>query len=214
MSRKTSFNKKDRFDKNLIKIPSSNFSDTWIRPSDWLTMPTMTSADEKVALLAAVYDNDSNFVAVLCSGNYTVDWGDGTIDNVAAGVKAEHVYTYSTLSSIVCTEGYKMAIITITPQSGQSLTSVDLKQLHSSVAVSMASNPVTPILELIFSCPNHGSTLPIFGSTSSVSLCYLSMLRNVVILNVGAVNSFLNLFYNCQIVEINDPSPQRLSHFF
>ena len=179
----SSFNKKNRFDKKNLKTPSSSSNNTWTRPSDWLTMPTITSSDQKVALLVSVFDNDSNFIALLCSGNYTVDWGDGVTENINAGVKAQHIYTYSTLSSVVSTNGYKMAIVTITPQSGQNLTSVNLNQLYTGLSVQL------PILEIIFSCPNNSVTPPVVST---------AFLVNFIGLNFGAATSLASFFTSCR----------------
>ena len=39
----------------------------WVRPADWLSMPTLTSADEEIAILHAVWNNDSNYAAFRCT---------------------------------------------------------------------------------------------------------------------------------------------------
>lgn len=103
----------------------------YVRPADWMTMPTLTAGQQKVCVLVPVWDTDSNFVAVLCAGAYTVDWGDGTaLQNVATGVQANHLYDYATVSNL-SSRGYRQAIMTITPQAGQNLTSVDLQRKHT-----------------------------------------------------------------------------------
>jgi hypothetical protein len=64
----------------------------WVRPSDWLALPTVTVAEQKFVGLHAVFPEGNNFCAFLFRGAYTVDWGDGVVENVADNVKAEHVY--------------------------------------------------------------------------------------------------------------------------
>ena len=107
----------------------------WTRPVDWLALPDVVEGDEKFVGLYAVYDHDSNFVALRCRGDYTVDWGDGTIENVADNVTAQHVYDsddYNTLGKDTeCSRGYRQAIITVTPQAGKHLTSLSLNYKHS-----------------------------------------------------------------------------------
>ena len=65
----------------------------WVRPSDWLAIPEVFPVEQKITALFAVFDNSSNFVAFTISGAYTVDWGDGTIQNFAAGATAQRNYS-------------------------------------------------------------------------------------------------------------------------
>lgn len=77
----------------------------------------------------------------MCQGAYTVNWGDGITENFASGVKAEHKYTYSDVdlnSDTVANFTYKQCIITITPQSGQNLTLINLNQYHTSIGSGIA----------------------------------------------------------------------------
>ena len=54
---------------------------TWSRNTEWLSMTKLTAGvDEAVHGLHPVFDVDSNYVALLCEGDYTVDWGDGNIE--------------------------------------------------------------------------------------------------------------------------------------
>src|SRR5574337_925638 len=69
-------------------------TDRWVRHPAWATLPTITSSDSKVAGLHAVWP-ESNFLALTCAGNYTVDWGDGNVENFSSGVTAYHQYDYT-----------------------------------------------------------------------------------------------------------------------
>jgi len=110
------------------------------RPEDWLTLPTLVEGDQKFVGLFAVYSGNSNFVAFKCGGNYTVDWGDGTIENFASGAIAQRNILYESFSDQTeCSRGYKQAIITITPQNGYNLTTIDLTLRHSQLAVDYAN---------------------------------------------------------------------------
>lgn len=89
----------------------------WTRPSDWIPMVDQTADENKIQILNAVFDDESQFAAVQVSvntGTYTVDWGDGTVETVTSGTAKQHQYTYSTLGNL-CSRGYKQALITITP---------------------------------------------------------------------------------------------------
>ena len=73
----------------------------YVRPADWPALPTISEGEQKFAGLYAVFDSDSNFIALSATGAYTVDWGDGsTPENIASGVQANHIYDYSTVTSI------------------------------------------------------------------------------------------------------------------
>src|SRR5574337_254034 len=70
----------------------------WTRPSAWLAMPSVVSTDQKFVGLHAVYEY-GNFVALSASGNYTVDWGDGTSTvNASAGVTSEYDIPYANVA--------------------------------------------------------------------------------------------------------------------
>ena len=130
---------------------SNSTADEWVRPSEWLPLPDNIDGVEKVSILNAVFDTDSEFVAFSCWSAYTVDWGDGTIDNYTAGAKAEHKYNYSNVnlnSATVTKFGYKQCIITITPQSGQNLTHIDLNTSHSSIGVKYTHDLTSGFLDM------------------------------------------------------------------
>ncbi len=113
----------------------------WVRPADWLTLPTLTESDQKFVGLHAVYP-DANFVALSASGDYTVDWGDGVVENFVSGAVAQHEYnygTYDTGNATLCSRGYKQAVVTVTPQAGQNLTALNLHQRHSALTVQYSS---------------------------------------------------------------------------
>ena len=189
-------------------------SNPWKRPADWLPLPPIFSGQQAIAGLIAVTNNDGNFVALTVSGNYTVDWGDGTIDTVAAGVVASHQYNYATLSSPVASEGYKMAIVQIAPQAGQNLTSVNFTTRHPTVTGT--GKYTVNWLDLTI-CGSHISTL-IVGTTSNVACPFwleqctiidhaltsmsllfqsCSSLQSVPLFNTAAVTSWRSAFNGC-----------------
>lgn len=177
----------------------------WQRPSDWLAMPTVAGSTQKFVGLLAVYDNDMQKIALNVAGNYTVDWGDGSAtENIASGVDATHSYTYSSISSsTLSTRGYKQVLVTITPQSGQNLTNINLNVRNAAFPAS--SLIPTPWLDIIVGSPSM-SVLRI-GSTSTTAATInvsLVMLERVRIIS-HAITDMGYLFYGCfylQIVEI------------
>ena len=167
-------------------LGTTSTSTDWVRPSDWLALPTVGSSEQKFVGLVAVFDTDSNYLAFTCAGAYTVDWGDGTVENIATNTKAQHQYVYSGISnSTLCSRGYKQVIVTITPQTGN-LTSINLQQTHSSNAVAYVSS----FLDILLSC-QYLTSLTIGGTTT-----YHSLLEQVTIRN-HALTSCSNLFSNC-----------------
>ena len=100
----------------------------YVRPSDWLTLEDLNETEEKFVGLYGVFSGDSNYVTVLSQGDYTVDWGDGTIENFNSNVLAEHKFIYNNISnSTLTSDGYKQVIITITPQNNQHITNINFE---------------------------------------------------------------------------------------
>ena len=166
---------------NYIKVlPPGN---VWQRPTDWLPIPTVGANEEVFYGLHAVWDTTVNPVVLLCTGNYTVDWGDGTITNHASNTKAEKNYVYSAVTSVVCTRGYKMAMIKVTPQAGQTITNLSLRQTHTNYNYVLESG----FLEIVSNFSNIGFS----GFVSS------SILANrIEHITLKSANSSINIDYS------------------
>ena len=82
--------------KNLLStVPNvSSNPDVWVRHPAWVSITVPSDTDQKFVGLHIV-STESNFVALSAAGNYTVDWGDGTVEDYASGVVAYHEYLYS-----------------------------------------------------------------------------------------------------------------------
>ena len=72
---------------------------SWSRP-EWRTLPSMTSTDQAFYGLHAVYPEDGNFCALTASGDYTVDWGDGTTTNHTSGSQANYIFDYNSAALV------------------------------------------------------------------------------------------------------------------
>jgi hypothetical protein len=105
----------------------------WVRPADWPALPAVADTDQVFYGLHAVFDHGSNFTTIRCQGAYTVDWGDGSSPvNVASNTTAEYNYSYAAGGlGAVTSRGYKTAIVTVTPQAGQTLSAIDLSLKHT-----------------------------------------------------------------------------------
>ena len=162
--------------------PSGN---TWTRPAEWLTMPT-PGAQEVIGLMA-VYDDGANYVAVQCTGAYTVDWGDGTVTNYASAAVASYQHTFSSLSAGTTTsKGFRQALVRITPQGAGNLTLVNFGIQHPTLAKSFAPG----WLEFDIRTPN---ALPTYGASSNV--IRYARLEKITVRQMSTA-SLANLFNN------------------
>lgn len=216
---------------NTSALPTENPA-IYTRPADWLAMPSITSSDQKIACLVAIFSEGSNFIAFTLAGNYTVDWGDGNTENVSSGVTAYHQYDYSTYdvsNTTLCSRGYKQAIIIITPTGGANLTSLNFNVKHNQTGLNQYA---TPILDINLSAPNCtsltlGSNSPTntqlrlmesfvcFNLTSlatfSNTFSYCANLKLVTLYNFG-LSTANSLFYNCyNLIEVNIPDCSRFT---
>ena len=190
------------------------------KPSDWLTLPSVSEYDQRVVGLHAVYPT-ANFCSLVCSGDYTVDWGDGTVENFTSGTQAYHIYDYNTFDvggTTLCSKGYKQAIVSITPQAGSNLTSVNLHKKHNATNLGLYSSGFLDLVIagqylntlLIGSSILTGTTVTIrmndlarvqILSHSLTNMNYVfygcSSLKLVTISNTASVTTMTGLFSNC-----------------
>jgi hypothetical protein len=170
----------------------------WVRPPDWLPLPEVLSTEQKIVGLHVVHPTDGNFLALLAQGAYTVDWGDGTSSNHASNTIAYKEYTYSSISSATeCSRGYRQVLVTVTPQAGQNLTVLNLKQKHNQTG--LVNGYSSGWLDVIVSMPNcTASGLTISSTATATNLRHL---ERVAFLNIGAQNTLANMFVNCTALQ-------------
>jgi hypothetical protein len=180
-----------------FRVPAGGGASTedWVRPSDWLAMPTVTDVEQKFVGLHAIFPEGNNFAALLfttSTGQYQVDWGDGsspTLHN--SNTKAEYEYnytTYDTGNTTLSTRGYKQAIITVTPVSGNLLT-CNFQQRYTGQNQAYA----TGFLDCIISMPNHSASAFTFGGTT-VRHAYVERFD---VKTLGSCNFLASMFQNC-----------------
>ena len=164
-------------------------SGPWTRPADWLPLPTVVSGDQKVVMLVAVFNTVGNYLAFSFTGPYTVDWGDGTAPvDYASGVTAQRSFAWGDYSaSTVTSEGFRQAIVTITPQAGQNLNTVNLNLRHSTPTVAHS----TGVLDVRVGAPY------ISGFSFNPSNVGFRMLRQFEWVGACSISDFTNMFYNC-----------------
>jgi len=166
----------------------------WGRPADWLPMPT--TAANQIDVLAAVFDHESNYCALkitLASGAYDVDWGDGTSDlGCASNVKIDHLYNYAAaaLDGSLSAEGYKQALVKITPSSGSGdITAISFAEKHSRAG--LVTGVTNPWLEVQANVPG----LSYLSFYSSVATC--RMLQWITFVSLADVTSLSSSYQNC-----------------
>jgi hypothetical protein len=192
------------------------------RPVDWLTMPTIVDGDQKVAMLHKVDNHDSNFCALTFQGDYTVDWGDGTaVQNFASGVTAYHIFDYNGFDAggaTITSLGYKQAIVLVTPQAGQNLTSMVLNVKHNQVGLLPYS---TGWLDIKMA-GQFFARVCVGGDSVTTTTQNVSQ-RNLEIFDyIGSVsNSFNNISYMfyqcdslCKIVNLDTSKSLNVSNMF
>jgi len=162
---------------------------SWVRPTDWVAMPTISPTEYKVAVLLPVYDTDNEWNALLAyttSGNYTINWGDGSVISYATGVKAEYKYDYTSAVTstygATTTRGYRTVLVVITGN----LTSCFFDQFPTGFSISASRKH----LDIIASIPNGQVGTPNSGNTDC-------MIERYVLLS-GMLTSNAFAFSGCK----------------
>ncbi len=182
-----------------FKLPISSGGTEWVRPSDWLAMPTgITSVNQTFVGLHAVVQNSDNYCAfrfTTSAGQYQVDWGDGTIDLVNSNVIAQHQYDYATYdpsNTTLSSRGYKQAFVTVTAVSGNLLTAnFQIRYVSSPL---QNQNYSTGFLDCILSMPNASVGTSITFSGNTVGHRYL---ERIDIKTIGSCTNMSLMFANC-----------------
>lgn len=135
------------------EVISNNYGPDWARPADWLQIPGYTFGEQVAYGLLAVTNDEvqSNSVGLTIRGNYTVDWGDGTIESFADNTTVRRSYDFNSISSSTeTTEGFRQVLIKVTPQSGANLTNINF----GVAGITTAGDMPTKWLELNWNIPN------------------------------------------------------------
>jgi surface protein len=166
------------------------------RPSDWLTLTDMSST-EGFCGLHAVWNDDANFCAFTCAGDYTVDWGDGSSpQNFSSGATAYRNFAWADYSSSTLTSrGYRQALVTVTPQAGQTLTSINLTVKHNQSG--LVNNYTSGWLDLEL----YGPNLTSLAVASNASATRHRILEQCTLRDIGSVTSIFRMFQDCRSLQ-------------
>jgi len=165
---------------------------TWTRPGDWLTLPTVTSTDQKFAGLLAITNDTTNYIALsatVSAGTYTVDWGDGSATQTfASGATAQKVFDYASISAATTTtQGFRQTIITVTATTGN-LTGVNLQVKYVNVPALGAY--AAKWLDIIVGSPNMTS-MTVGAVTLIVGMSWLQQYKLM-----STASTFTTLTFN------------------
>lgn len=179
------------------------------RPNDWLTFSTINPGEEVVYGIFAVFTQSHNYTAFICEGDYTVDWGDGTVIDYASGVKAEYDFSWSAYTA-TSSVGYKQAMVKITPQAGNNLSRIDFAELHTNQTTTNAHSGWVCVEMQAATCSS-------FGMWQSGNSLRHENLEEFVWYGTNLVTNWDNVFrycYNLRSVNINfDSCTQALRTF-
>jgi hypothetical protein len=163
--------------------------ETWERPTDWISVPTPATGSEIVSMLVGVYENVPNFLNIQASATFSIDWGDGSTQSVSSGSYARKEFSFGSYSAGTLTsDGFRQALVIVTPQVPGTFTSFDINGNHSYQSTSYRPN----VLEIKMSGPNLTS---ISLSTTSPQL---DKLRNFEFVGTHSVTNFSYLFNSCE----------------
>lgn len=153
----------------------------WVRPSEWLPLPTITASDNRLVALFLVFENEYNVITVQAtSGAADIDFGDGTT-TTSTGAVIDHVYDYATISGTVNQyydgRNYKQVILDISYSGVGTLSQV---LIDRNATTGLNSLGVINIADLALSLPSCTS----LGWTSQRRA---TMLEQVKFINHGNI---------------------------
>ena len=127
---------------NTIKVSTG-----WSRPTDWLTMPSISATDRVLYGLVLVYENGENLITFQAQlDRVTIDWGDGSATENTIGTASTHNYDYSAITQTPITyngQNVKQCIMSLTIIS---TSSIDMKFTESDGINSSGNNAIVDIL--------------------------------------------------------------------
>ncbi len=171
----------------------------WIRPTNWIAIPSLTSADERFYGVLNVFENGYNQVGVQATNAAaSINWGDGTANTVSNGAVQVHVYDYATIAATVNVwpdgRNYKQVLVDITRVGGA------IARLVFYNATTINTTGGNNFVDIIFSLPNSTDAVVLSGRPIS-GLKPMSLCQRVRIKNLGASGS---AFYQGMLVGMMD----------
>lgn len=167
-------------------------SPNWTRPTDWL--PLTPNAATEVCFLYAVYQSGSNYIALeasTSSGNFVVDWGDGTSNSYGSGVTVEKELAWADYGDLTA-RGYRQALIRITGN----ITAINFDKRHSDQSQTTASS--TQIVE----CKAQGPSIVQITFYNGIGhLINSRSLENFEFIGTCGLTDLSHMFMNCSSLQ-------------
>jgi hypothetical protein len=163
----------------------------FVRPADWLPIdPLVEAGQQKVVFLCAIFDQPTNVVSMRISGAFTVDWGDGSApENFAAATLASKNFAFSSIpSGTQTTMGFRQIIVTVTPQAGSNLTSLNFSELPSTATG--IDDWLNPLIDIKLS----GSLITAITLNSNARSCFELAIFDWV--GTNTITNFSNFLQN------------------
>ena len=183
----------------------------WVRPADWLPLTDPSPTDQRIVGLYRI-NSELNWFACMISGAFRVDFGDGAgWQNYTSGATASKILDWSDYAGTDTSEGFRQAIITIEPQPGNDLTSVQLAIKHPSSTVAYSTGwldmrmalPLATNLRIVGDSPScwhrnleHFASVGTF-TPAAYAFRECSRLASVSVGDTSNMTSFQGMFQNC-----------------
>ncbi len=187
----------------------------WVRPADWLPLTDPSPTDQRIVGLYRI-NSELNWFACTISGAFRVDFGDGAgWQNYTSGATASKILDWSDYAGTDTSEGFRQAIITIEPQPGNDLTSVQLAIKHPSSTVAYSTGwldmrmalPLATNLKIVGDSPScwhrnleHFASVGTFTS-AAYAFRECSRLASVSVGDTSNMTSFQSMFYGCSSLQ-------------
>lgn len=186
----------------------------WVRPSDRPTKPVLN--DNEVYWLFGVQENAPNDMAVKISttngGTYTVDWGDGYVENVASEGIGAHLFDYNNISATPDSRGYKLVWIKVTPtNSDDTIKEVDTncRTVWRPTKLSVEVQYIPQVIE--FYVRASSMTSFVFGQYNYYGICDIVGLQENSILSSSSM--FANMYSLRKIDDLDINNITSISSF-
>lgn len=167
----------------------------WKRPKDWPQLPDVAVGDQKIVGLIKVENHDSNFVTMqlgVSAGTWQIDWGDGTVDAAnATNATVTHAYNYATLAGSPTSDGFKTAVVTVTPNTGNIIL-VNFNNKPAALGTNI--NWSTKWLEIRMATPNIVGSVGNMAIGNGASVLHRN-LRSFEYVGTHGLTSFATNFF-------------------
>lgn len=163
------------------------------RPTEWAQLPSFSGVTQGFAGVFAVFDSDTNFVTLqmnTSTGNYIVDWGDGTTGSFADNAIAYKNYSKSVYAGLTSSvfRGYKTLVIQAYPVSGTMLE-VSLTNAHNQSGLQSAY--IFPWLDI----------QAVGSSCTTVTIAGLFLLEQANFIGSNNITNAGGQFFHCKALQ-------------